>query len=109
MKYIDKEGTTYYLTVVDSKDKSHEYPVHKDAYITRNKAKVSVEDLRLKDEIYMEVEYDKIVDIDAKVVEREIKGFITLVSTYLYKNTEISVRNLETKEEETFILGRIHI
>ncbi|NMB26834.1 MAG: S-layer homology domain-containing protein [Tissierellia bacterium] len=101
-----KEDPIFYLTVLDSDDISHRYQVSSEARIRRNNRRASVEDLRVKDKIYMEVEYDEIIDIEAKAIEKEVTGLVTKVLMRLNESTEIVVKDLDTKKEETFVLGK---
>ncbi|WMM24270.1 S-layer homology domain-containing protein [Tissierella sp. MB52-C2] len=100
----------YTITIVDSKDKDkdkvYEFTINNKSYITRNNRTAKVGDLKVKDEAYVEAEYNIVKDIDAEVVRKNIKGQIIEQSTRLHQNIEVTVLNQETKEEERYTLGK---
>ncbi len=96
----------YYITIENSKGKEIEYELDEDVDIYRNGKKADFEALKKGDEVEVELEYGLVVDIDADVVEKDIEGFITAISTKLNSATEITISNRETGDEETYLLAR---
>lgn len=96
----------YFITIEKSKGKEIEYELDEDVDIYRNGKKADFEDLKEGDEVEVELEYGLVVDIDADVVEKDIEGFITAISTKLNSATEITISNRETGDEETYLLAR---
>lgn len=110
IKYLDNErvgtSTKYYVTITDSKNISREYEIDIDADIYRNGKSVNIGDLRVGDKVDLYLEYNLAVEIDAEVVEKEIYGYITEISSRLNRNTEITINNRDTGKEETYTLAR---
>jgi hypothetical protein len=102
---VSKE-TIYYITVEKTKGNKVEYELDEDVDIRRNGKRVDFKDLRIGDEVVLDLEYGLVVNIDAEVVEHEIKGVISAISTRLNSGTEITIRNKETGKEETYSLGK---
>lgn len=103
----DRSSTTkYFITLEDSKGNESEYELDSKAYIYRNNRSAKAEDLRVGDFAYVILEYGVIVDIDAEIIEKDIEGFITGISTRLNQNTEITIKNRETGKEESYELTR---
>lgn len=96
----------YYITIENSKGKETEYEIDEDVVIYRNGKKANFEALKEGDEVDLELEYGLVVEIDADVVEKDIEGFITAISTKLNSGTEITISNRETGDEETYLLSR---
>ena len=94
---------------MDSDDISHRYQVSSEARIRRNNRRASVEDLRVKDKIYMEVEYDEIIDIEAKAIEKEVTGLVTKVLMRLNESTEIVVKDLDTKKRKHLFWEKMYL
>lgn len=98
--------TIYYISIQNSKMEDTEYELDEDVYISRNNSKASFEDLRKGDAVELELEYGLVIDIDADVVEKDVEGFITAISTRLNMGVEITIKNKATDKEETYALGR---
>lgn len=98
--------TVNYVTVENSKGIKTEYELDKDVDIYRNGRRAVFGDLKIGDEAVLELEYGLVVDIDADVVEKEIEGSITAISTRLNVGTEVTINNRDTGKEETFLLSR---
>ena len=105
-KVKDSKDGEYDITIVDEKDNVYEFVINDKSYITRNNRTAKAEDLKVKDEAYIEAEYDIVQDIDAEVVKKNIKGQIIEQSTRLHQGIEITVLNQETKKEEKYTLGK---
>ena len=111
-QFGDIEGTIVdidskkFITVENSKGIETEYEVDEDVSIHRNGRKADFSDLRVGDEVELELEYGLIVDIDAEVVEKDIEGYITAISSRLNTGTEITIKNRKTNKEETYTLSR---
>ena len=107
---IDKDGKSsdvkYYITIEDSKGNEREFEVDSDADVYRNGKSAHIEDLRVQDEVEIELEYDVVVDIDAEVVEKDISGQITKITDELNQRTKITILNKKTNKEETYTLAR---
>lgn len=95
-----------YITIVDSKDVSHKYEIDPDAYIYRKNRSAKLEDLKLGDKVTVELEYELVMEIDADVVEHEMEGHITGISTKVGLGTIITIRNRETGKDEEYTLSR---
>lgn len=100
----DTKDLEYEITIVDSKDISHKFKIDSKTYIYRNNKTVKVTDLKLKDNAYIISEYGIAQDIDAKVVKREIKGYIVGINNRFNQNTLVTIRNTETNKEENYEL-----
>lgn len=95
----------YSLTIEDSKGYKYEFEVDEDASIRRNGKKARIEDLRVQDEVELELEYDIIVEIDAEVVEKDISGQIIRITDELNQRPKITILNRKTNKEETYTLA----
>lgn len=100
----DTKDLEYEITIVDSKDISHKFKIDSKTYIYRNNKTAKVTDLKLKDNAYIISEYGIAQDIDAKVVKREIKGYIVGINNRFNQNTLVTIRNTETNKEENYEL-----
>ncbi|WFA08670.1 S-layer homology domain-containing protein [Tissierella sp. Yu-01] len=98
--------TIYYITVEKTKGSKVEYELDEDVTIRRDGRRAKFEDLRPGDEVVLELEYGLVVEVDAEVVERKIKGVISAISTRLNSGTEITIRNKETDKEESYSLAK---
>lgn len=98
--------TIYYISIQNSKMEDTEYELDEDVYISRNNRIAGFEDLRKGDAVELELEYGLVIDIDADVVEKDVEGFITAISTRLNMGVEITIKNKATDKEETYALGR---
>lgn len=98
--------TVYYITIESSKGVKTEYELDEDANVRRNGKRADFTDLRVGDEVTLELEYGLVVKVDADVVEKDIEGFITAISSRLNTGTEITIKNKETNKEETYFLSR---
>lgn len=96
----------YYITIENSKKVKTEYELDKDVDIYRDGRRADFKDLKIGDEAVLELKGGLIVEIDADMVEKEIEGYITGISTKLNVGTEITIRNRETDKDETYVLGR---
>lgn len=100
----DTKDLEFEIIIVDSKDVSHKFKIDSKTYIYRNNKSVKATDLKLKDNAYIVAEYGIAYDIDAKVVKREIKGYIVGINNRFNQNTSVTVRNIETSKEESYEL-----
>lgn len=100
----DTKDIEYEITIIDSKDISHKFKIDSKTYIYRNNKSVKVTDLKLKDNAYIVSEYGIAQDIDAKVVKREIKGYIVGINNRFNQNTLVTIKNIETNKEENYEL-----
>ncbi|WP_195837885.1 S-layer homology domain-containing protein [Tissierella pigra] len=105
-KVKDSKDGEYDITIVDDKDNVYEFIINDKSYITRNNRKAKAEDLKVKDDAYVEAEYNIVKDIDAEVVKKNIKGQIVEQSTRLHQSIEITVLNQDTKKEEKYALSK---
>lgn len=107
---IDKDSkgsdVRYYITIEDSKGNEREFEVDSDADVYRNGKKARIEDLRVQDEVEIELEYSIIVDINAEVVEKDISGQIIIITDELNRRTQITILNRKTNKEEIYTLAR---
>lgn len=103
----DSKDDEYYVTILDSKDKSYKFLINKKTDITRNRKSADAEDLKIKDEVYIEAEYDIAKEIEATVDKRDIKGIILGMETKLQEPTKITILNQKTKKEEKYSLGKV--
>lgn len=95
-----------YITIIDSKDKSYKYEIDPDVYIYRKNKSAKLEDLKQGDKVTLELEYELVLEIDADVVEKEIDGHITGISTRVGQGTIITIRNKDTGKDEEYTLSR---
>lgn len=108
-----KDGkNTYYLITVEDKDEvSHKYLTDSKTDIVRKDRRAGGDELRVKDDAYIDGDYDLAQDnfiavvIDADVVKRTLKGQVTETVKRLNKNTLVTIVNHETKEEESYDLS----
>lgn len=104
----DSKDKEYYITIVDSKNNSYKFLINSKTYLYRNNRSISsAEDLKIKDEAYIEAEYDIAKEVDANVVIKNIKGFIVGMETRLQEQTKLIILNQETKKEEVYTLGKL--
>lgn len=103
--YRDSKTSVYYITIEDKHGKV-EYEVDKDATVYRDGKRARIEDLRVLDDVHAELEYDIIIDIDAEVVEDEVEGRIISIVNRLNQPTTITINNMETDKEETYVLSK---
>lgn len=99
-------NTKYFITIQNDKDVKKEYEVDEDAYIYRNGKSSRFDDLRVLDEVYLELEYDLIVDIEAEVVEKRVSGQIIKIIDELNQRLKVTILNLKTNKEETYTLSK---
>ena len=107
-----KDGNeTFYLISLEDKDEvSHKYLTHSKTDIRRKDKRVGGEELRVKDDAYIDGDYDIVKDnfiaavVDADVVKRRVKGQVTETVKRLTKNTLVTIKNNETGEEESYDL-----
>lgn len=113
-----KEGkeTSYLITIKEKEEKDKERVTHTfstdsrtDFY--RKDRRVTGDELRLKDEIYIEGEYNLAEDVfiaklvDAKTVMSKVKGQVTETTKRVNKHTLVTLISRETKEEESYELA----
>lgn len=106
---LTKEGDRdpkYFITIENTKKVKTEYELDEDANIYKDGRRATFEDLKIGDEAVLELESGIVVDVDADMVELDIEGYITGISTKLNKGTEITIKNRETDKEETYTLAR---
>ena len=109
----DSRDKEYNITIVDSKDNTHKFLINSKTTLYRNDRRIdSGEELKLKDNVYVEAEYDLVnkyyiaYDVDAEVVIKTIKGIIVGMETRLQEATKLIILNQETKKEEQYSLGK---
>lgn len=90
------------LVVEDEDDEIHEYPIDEDVDIERNGDDVELTELRVGDEVEVDIEYNVIVDIEADVVESEDEG--TIKSILIADRPELTIIN-EDDEEVTYYIA----
>ena len=95
-----------FITIKNSKNVITEYKLGKEVSIYRDGRRVSFVDLRLGDEAVIELEYGLVIKIDADMIEKELKGYITAITTRLNIGTEVTVKNRATNKEETYLVAR---
>ncbi|MDD2446398.1 MAG: S-layer homology domain-containing protein [Tissierellia bacterium] len=103
---VKSRETIDYITVETAKDVKVEYELDEDVDIYRNGKRAEFKDLRPGDEVVIEMEDGLAVDIDADVVEDDIEGYITGISSRLNSGTEITIKNVKTDKEETYVLAQ---
>lgn len=79
----------------DKYEKTYKFDIDKDAKIRRNNDSAKVSDLRVGDKVDLEVEYDKVTDIDADTVKTKVKG--TLKEIKMAQTPEITVLDEDNK------------
>ena len=107
----DGKNTFYLITVEDKDEISHKYLTDSKTDIRRKDRRVGGDELKVKDDAYIDGEYDLDQDsfialvIDADVVKRTVKGQVTETIKRLNKNTLVTIINHETREEEAYDLS----
>lgn len=91
------------LIIEDEDGEKYTFNVDKKAKIKRNKKSAEITDLRIGDSVEIEVEYNVIKDIYAKVEKFETRG--TVKAILISDKPEITIVNKD-KEEETYAVGR---
>lgn len=79
----------------DKYEKTYKFDIDKDARIRRNNDSAKISDLRVGDKVDLEVEYDKVTDIDADTVKTKIKG--TLKEIKMAQVPEITILDEDNK------------
>lgn len=79
----------------DKYEKTYKFDIDKDAKIKRNNDKAKVSDIRVGDKVDLEVEYDKVTDIDADTVKTKVKG--TLKEIKMAQTPEITILDEDNK------------
>lgn len=103
---IVSKKTIYYITVENPKGNKVEYELNEDVDIYRNGKRADFKDLRTGDEVELVMEAGLVTEVDADVVEKEIVGYISAISTRLNSGTEITIRNSDTDKDETYALSK---
>lgn len=107
----DGKDTFYLITVEDKDEISHKYLTDSKTDIRRKDRRVGGDELKVKDDAYIDGDYDLDQDnfiavvIDADVVKRTVKGQVTETIKRLNKNTLVTIVNHETREEESYDLS----
>lgn len=96
----------YTVTIEDDKGIKSDYELSDKATIYRNNQTAKITDIRVGDKVYLELEYNVILEIDAIIVKKDIKGHITGISLKLNQSPEITVKNRETEKEETYTVSQ---
>lgn len=108
-----KEGrdTNYLITIEDKDGVSHKFVTDYKTDIYRKDRRVEGQELKLKDEAYIDGQYDLEQDnfiakiIEADVVKREIEGRVIGVNMRFNTNTVVTIENRESKNEESYDLS----
>ncbi len=79
------------LTIKDEDDNTYEYPVDDDVDIERNDRNADITDLKIGDEVEVDVEYNVIKDIEAEIVEKDDEG--TIKSILISDKPELTIKN----------------
>ncbi|WP_099190110.1 S-layer homology domain-containing protein [Tepidibacter mesophilus] len=79
----------------DKYEKTYKFDIDKDAKVRRNNDKAKISDLRVGDKVDLEVEYDKVKDIDADTVKTKVKG--TLKEIKMAQIPEITILDDDSK------------
>lgn len=109
---LKESKETFYLVTIEDKDEiTHKYLTDSKTDIYRKDKRVDGKELKLKDEAYIDGEYDLVEDvfiaklIDADVVKRKIKGQVTETINRVNQNTIVTIENRETRNEESYDLA----
>lgn len=108
-----KEGKeTYYLITLEDKDEvSHKFSTNAKTDIYRKDRRVNGQELKVKDEAYIDGDYDLDKDnfiarvVDADVLKRTVNGRVSETVKRLNKNTLVTIENRETRKEESYDLA----
>lgn len=103
---IKETSRIYTLTIEDSKGVKVDYELSDKAYIYRDNKIVKVTDLRVGDNAYISLEYNIILEIDTKVIKKELKGYIAGINRRLNKSAEITIKNRDSDKEEVYEIGQ---
>lgn len=80
IKAISFSGKNPLLTIEDKDGNNRDFELDKDADIRKNSRSADIKDLRKGDEVDVTLEYNKIVDIRAKSVKRDISGTVKVIT-----------------------------
>ncbi|WFD10561.1 S-layer homology domain-containing protein [Tepidibacter hydrothermalis] len=79
----------------DKHKKTYKFDIDKDVKVKRNNDRAKVSDLRVGDKVDLEVEYDKVVDIDADTVKTKVKGILKEIK--MAQTPEITILDNDNK------------
>jgi predicted RNA-binding protein len=80
IKAISFSGKNPLLTIEDKDGNNRDFELDKDADIRKNSRSADIKDLRKGDEVDVTLEYNKIVEISAKSVKRDISGTVKVIT-----------------------------
>lgn len=80
IKAISFSGKNPTITIEDNNGIDKDYELDEDADIRKNNRSGDVKDLRRGDEVDITLEYDKIIDIRAKSVKKDISGTVKAIT-----------------------------
>ncbi|HHW01779.1 MAG TPA: S-layer homology domain-containing protein [Thermoanaerobacterales bacterium] len=80
IKAISFSGKNPLITIEDKDGNNRDFELDKDADIRKNSRSADIKDLRKGDEVDVNLEYNKIVEISAKSVKRDISGTVKVIT-----------------------------
>ncbi|AYO29523.1 S-layer homology domain-containing protein [Biomaibacter acetigenes] len=80
IKAISFSGKNPLITIEDKDGNNRDFELDKDADIRKNSRSADIKDLRKGDEVDVTLEYNKIVEISAKSVKRDISGTVKVIT-----------------------------
>ncbi|WP_427337861.1 S-layer homology domain-containing protein [Caloranaerobacter sp. DY30410] len=89
------------LVIEDENGELYEFPIYKRADIERNDKNAEITDLRRGDRVEIDVEYNVIKEIEARVIKREDEG--TIKEILIADRPKITIVNEEGKEVSYYI------
>ncbi|CAH2215041.1 S-layer homology domain-containing protein [Tepidibacter aestuarii] len=79
----------------DKYEKTYKFDIDKDAKVRRNNDRAEISDLRVGDKVELEVEYDKVIDIDADTVKTKVEGILKEIK--MAQTPEITILDEDNK------------
>lgn len=95
------------LVVEDNNGLVYEFSIDKKADIERDNKNAEITDLKIGDEVEIDVEYDVITDIEAKIVKGEDEGIIKAI--LISNRPELTILNKDGKEATYYISNGVNI
>ncbi|KGG80985.1 hypothetical protein Y919_03170 [Caloranaerobacter azorensis H53214] len=95
------------LVVEDENGEIYEFPVYKRADIERNNKNAEITDLRRGDKVAIEVEYNVIKEIEARVIKSEDEG--TIKEILIADRPKLTIVNKDGKEVSYYLSKDIDI
>lgn len=93
----EEDDDEYVLEVLLEDDNIEEFIIDSDTDIRRDRKSVDYDEIKIDDEVELELEYDKVIEVNAFSVQKTIEGFIKGIS--IGEKTEITVEDYDGNTE----------